>query len=89
MQVDTITTTTTHTPVSVPASETGCCKRLAAKVSDQDFIQKFNASITFVLELYRVLMGAMLLMFVPQKCGDHLCSSTELMRARHMMRITS
>lgn len=56
-----------------------CCKRLLAKVSDQDFTQKFNASVTFVLELYRVLMGAMLLMFVPQKCDDHSCSLTELM----------
>jgi hypothetical protein len=80
-QVNSLTTTTTPTPASVSASETGCCKRLAAKVSDQDFTQKFNASVTFVLELYRVLMGAMLLMFVPQKCDDHLCSSTELMFA--------
>jgi hypothetical protein len=56
-----------------------CCKRLIAKVSDQDFTQKFNASITFVLELYRVLMGAMLLMFVPQKCDDRSCGLTELM----------
>lgn len=81
MQVETITPA--HTPASTPtsASESSCCKRLAAKVSNQDFTQKFNASITFVLELYRVLMGAMLLMFVPQKCGDHLCSSTELMFA--------
>ena len=56
-----------------------CCKRLVAKVSNQDFTQKLNASITFILELYRVLMGSLLLMFVPQKCGDHSCGSTELM----------
>jgi hypothetical protein len=56
-----------------------CCKRLVAKVSNQDFTQKLNSSITFVLELYRVLMGSLLLMFVPQKCGDHSCGSTELM----------
>ena len=56
-----------------------CCKRVIAKVSDQDFTQKLNSSITFVLELYRVLMGSLLLMFVPQKCGDRSCGSTELM----------
>jgi|AntAceMinimDraft_18_1070375.scaffolds.fasta_scaffold122480_2 hypothetical protein len=77
VQVDTQTLGST----SASASESSCCARLAAKVSDQDFTQKLNASITFVLELYRVLMGAMLLMFVPQKCGDNLCSSTELMFA--------
>jgi hypothetical protein len=77
VQVETLTPASTPTP----ASESGCCKRLVAKVSSQDFTQKLNASITFVLELYRVLMGALLLMFVPQKCDDRLCSSTELMFA--------
>ena len=56
-----------------------CCKRLVAKVSNQDFTQKLNATITSVLELYRVLMGSMLLMFVPQKCNDRSCDLTELM----------
>ena len=66
----------THTPDPIKDS---CCKRLIAKVSNQDFTQKLNASITFVLELYRVLMGSMLLMFVPQKCNDRSCNLTELM----------
>ena len=66
----------THTPDPIKDS---CCKRLVAKVSDQDFTQKLNSSITSLLELYRVLMGSMLLMFVPQKCGDRSCGSTELM----------
>ena len=66
----------THTPDPIKDS---CCKRLIAKVSNQDFTQKLNSSITSVLELYRVLMGSMLLMFVPQKCGDRSCGSTELM----------
>jgi hypothetical protein len=56
-----------------------CCKRLVAKVSNQDFTQKLNSSITFVLELYRVLMGSMLLMFGPQKCNYRSCNLTELM----------
>lgn len=72
-QVETLTSNTTST------AEPNCIKRICAKVNEQDFSQKFNASITFFLELYRVLIGTMLLMFVPQKCNDHLCSSTELM----------
>lgn len=59
--------------------EDSCCKRLVAKVSNQDFTQKLNSSIIFVIELYRVLMGSMLLMFVPQKCGERSCDLTELM----------
>jgi hypothetical protein len=74
--MDTLQVENTHTPDPIKES---CCKRLIAKVSDQDFTQKFNASITFVLELYRILMGSMLLMFVPQKCDDRSCNLTELM----------
>lgn len=46
-------------------------------VSDQDFQQKSAVYVSFVLELYRVLMGSMLVMFVPQKCGDHICGMFE------------
>jgi hypothetical protein len=46
-------------------------------VSDQDFKQKSAVYVSFVLELYRVLMGSMLLMFVPQKCDDHICDMFE------------
>ena len=44
---------------------------------DQDFNQRLNVASTFSLELYRVLMGAFLIAFVPQKCGDHICSVGE------------
>lgn len=46
---------------------------------DQDFNQKTNVILTLVLEIYRVLMGAFLIAFVPQKCDDHICSLTENM----------
>ena len=47
------------------------------KQNDQDFNQKINVGIALVLELYRVLMGAFLVAFIPQKCGDDICSLTE------------
>lgn len=47
-------------------------------VSGQDFQQKTNSYIVFTLEMYRVLMGTLLLLFVPQKCGDELCSMSQI-----------
>ena len=46
---------------------------------DQDFAQKMNVSATLVLEFYRVLMGSLLILFVPQQCGDNICSLSENM----------
>ena len=43
----------------------------------QDSKQKMNVMVSFGLEFYRVLMGCMLMVFVPQKCGDHICSINE------------
>ena len=48
-------------------------------LNDQDFIQKSSASITVILELYRVLVSSFLILFVPQKCDDHVCSYSENM----------
>jgi hypothetical protein len=47
-------------------------------VSDQDFKQKSGAYVAFTLEIYRVLMGTLLVFFVPQKCGDHLCGISDI-----------
>jgi hypothetical protein len=48
-----------------------------SKTQDQDFNQKMNVASTLMLELYRVLMGAFLMVFVPQKCGEDICSIDE------------
>ena len=45
--------------------------------NDQDFMQKVNVATTLLLEIYRVLMGAFLILFVPQKCGEHICDFNE------------
>ena len=47
------------------------------KQNDQDFNQKMNVASTLVLEIYRVLMGAFLVVFVPQKCEDTICSMNQ------------
>ena len=47
------------------------------KQNDQDFMQRLNVASTLLLEIYRVLMGAFLVVFVPQKCGDDICSMTQ------------
>jgi hypothetical protein len=46
-------------------------------MSDQDFKQKTGVYSSLIMELYRVLMGSFLILFVPQKCGDNLCGITE------------
>jgi hypothetical protein len=43
-------------------------------MEDQDTQQKLNVALTLVLEVYRVLMGAMLVLFVPQNCNGQICS---------------
>jgi hypothetical protein len=48
-----------------------------AVLKDQDFQQKSGVTITVILELYRVLIASFLILFVPQKCGDHVCTITE------------
>ena len=50
------------------------------KQNDQDFNQKIGVATTLVLELYKVLMGALLVIFVPQKCGTDICSVTQNMQ---------
>ncbi len=49
------------------------------KLNNQDFIQKNTSMALFSLELYRVLVSTLLILFVPQKCEDHVCSYQENM----------
>ena len=46
-------------------------------IENQDFNQRMNVASTLTLELYRVLMGAFLMVFVPQKCNENICSISE------------
>lgn len=50
---------------------------ISTKINDQDTLQKVVVLVTLLMEFYRILMGSLLLSFVPQKCGDHVCGITE------------
>ena len=51
--------------------------QIKEKTNDQDFQLRMNVASTLLLEIYRVLMGAFLVVFVPQKCGENICSLSE------------
>jgi hypothetical protein len=42
-----------------------------------DTKQRIKSGGIFCLEFYKIIMGTFLATFVPQKCGDHVCSLTE------------
>lgn len=44
---------------------------------NQDFRQKLSSSIVVIIELYKVIVSSMLILFVPQKCEDNMCSFEE------------
>jgi len=50
-------------------------------VTSQDFQQQTNMVISVSLELYRVMISSLLIIFVPQKCDDHVCSLMENLHA--------
>lgn len=41
---------------------------------DVDLIQRLKVGGTFLIELYKVGVGCMLTLFVPQACGDEICT---------------
>lgn len=47
------------------------------KPSSQDCIQKISIIPTVAFELYRVFISSFLILFVPQKCEDHVCQLHE------------
>lgn len=48
-----------------------------AIVTNQDFRQHVNMCVSVSLELYRVLVSSLLLLFIPQSCGDNICELTD------------
>lgn len=54
-------------------------KQIHEKVTEQDTNQKINVTISVLLEFYRVLVSTLLILFVPQKCHEHVCSLSENM----------
>lgn len=44
---------------------------------DQDTLQRLSVGVQFLLEMYRVITSSLLILFVPQICVDHICTTTE------------
>jgi len=77
-------TTVSPSPLPLETNLYLCFKRLSdcfssmqTTMGDQDFQQKTGVTVTVILELYRVLIASFLILFVPQTCGDHICSIEE------------
>jgi FtsH-binding integral membrane protein len=46
-------------------------------INNQDFMQRVYMSMSVTLELYRMLVSSLLILFIPQNCNGHLCSLKE------------
>lgn len=51
--------------------------QLTKTISEQDNSQKIAMYTGFIMEFYRVLMGSFLIVFVPQKCDNDICTLFE------------
>jgi len=63
--------------IQTPKQSVDVVVKIQETLGDQDFQQKTGVTITVLLELYRVLIASFLILFVPQTCGDHICSISE------------
>uniref|UniRef100_A0A6C0B542 Uncharacterized protein n=1 Tax=viral metagenome TaxID=1070528 RepID=A0A6C0B542_9ZZZZ len=68
--------------VEVPKSSWLCPWIKPVKTDDvpkdnQDTNQKIGVATTVAVEFYRALVASFLILFVPQSCGDHVCSFSE------------
>ena len=54
-------------------------KKVINVFKNQDLMQKIGIVPTVLMELYKVMVSSFLILFVPQKCGDHVCSLNENM----------
>jgi hypothetical protein len=70
----TASTVSTVSTVSPPSLQ-----RLQTLAANQDNQQKAKVAVSVTLELYRVLVSTLLILFVPQKCHDHVCTYQENM----------
>ena len=62
-------------------SKEGFFDDLILLLGQQDTQQKLFATASFLVELYRVLVSSLLILFVPQLCGDQICTYSENMES--------
>ena len=61
----------------IVVKEEDTSKEKEEKEDSQDTNQKIGVTIAVAVEIYRALIASFLILFVPQKCGDHVCSFSE------------
>ena len=44
---------------------------------DEDIVQRLKVGAIFILQVYKVATGTLLSLFIPQSCGDRICTLTE------------
>jgi hypothetical protein len=69
--------------VSLPLKKPSVFRCVKEKLDDQDFMQKVGMVPVVALEMYRVIVSSFLVLFVPQKCDDHVCTLSENMVLEH------
>ena len=50
---------------------------MAVKGIDEDIVQRIKVGAIFLLQIYKVSTGTLLALFVPQSCGEQICTLTE------------
>lgn len=66
-----------------PVKQYAIVKCIQDKLDNQDFMQKVGMTPVVALEMYRVIVSSFLVLFVPQKCDDHVCTLSENMVLEH------
>ena len=82
-------TTTMVGSTKIVQKRTSIMDKIKEKQNDQDFQQKLGVGTTLILEIYRVLMGALLIAFVPQNCNGQICSMSENLTRDDVMATTA
>ena len=70
---NTITTITTITTTT----KQNCRNYIKKILASQDFSQRLYMTMNVTIELYRILVSSLLIVFVPQNCDGHVCSLGE------------
>ena len=64
-------------------------EKIHSATNKQDTQQRIGVYMLFIFELYRLLMGTLLIIFVPQKCGNTLCTINDTINTTNPYLLTN
>jgi hypothetical protein len=80
-EIDISSENTLQIVIQIPSEDTNVIENtntIGTKTGiDQDTLQRISVGVQVCLELYRVITSSLLILFVPQICEDHICTTTE------------